>query len=367
MIPIDIRARIDASGLSSETVQTLQSQLREDADLLHRNLITEPLAIPVAHDYEDVCRLTNLNQLRSLGQQAIHEGRLAILCLNGGMATRFGGAVKGAVCVDDGCSFLGLKIRDAQRVNPAGQPPIVVLMNSEATASETRRHLAQNDHFGYPPHRLRTFEQCTSIRFTPEGDIFRDDTGAPSFYGPGHGDALYGFQASGLLPTLREAGVTTILVSNVDNALATIDPLLLGYHLNGGQRVSIELVDRWPNDRGGAPYWLEDRLQLVEAFRLPPTANAQSPVFNTNTFWIDLTVFEEPPRLTWFPVSKEVEDRPVIQFERLLGEVSSFVPSSFIRVPRDGSSSRFIPVKTPSDLHKNRTAVMRAWARVDPS
>jgi UTP--glucose-1-phosphate uridylyltransferase len=363
MIPTDIRERIESSGLSSATVLQLQNRLRDGTDILQTNLITDPVRVPLKSDYDNATALADPHWLRAVGQRGIEEGRLAILLLNGGMATRFGGVVKGAVDVDDARSFLGLKLLDAMRVSTSEQAPFVVLMNSAATADATRTHLEKNQYFGYPSHRVLAFEQCASIRFTPQGEIFRDGSGQPSFYGPGHGDALYGLKASNLLTTLRDSGVTTVLVSNVDNALATIDPLLFGYHLHGGQRVSIELVDQQPHDRGGAPYWLRDRLQLVEAFRLPPDSAHDGGVFNTNTFWIDLSVFEAPPALTWFSVPKEVNGKPVIQFERLLGEVSSFESSAFIRVPREGESSRFIPVKTPSDLAENRSAVIEAWMR----
>src|SRR5262249_24123452 len=65
---------------------------------------------------------------------------VAVAILNGGMATRFGGAVKGLVEAVDGVSFLDWKLRDAEH---AGLP--VVLMNSFATDEETREHLGDRD------------------------------------------------------------------------------------------------------------------------------------------------------------------------------------------------------------------------------
>ena len=67
--------------------------------------------------------------------------------LNGGMATRFGGVVKGVVDVIDGRSFLELKLAQARRSGPL---PFVI-MNSFATDDATKEHLVENDYFGLDP------------------------------------------------------------------------------------------------------------------------------------------------------------------------------------------------------------------------
>ena len=61
-------------------------------------------------------------------------------------------------------------------------------------------------------------------------------------------------------------------------------------------------------------------------------------------------VFTKPYNLTWFRADKKVEGQPVVQFERLVGEVTSLVDATYLKVPRTGSASRFLPVKTPENL-----------------
>ena len=39
-----------------------------------------------------------------------------------------------------------------------------------------------------------------------------------------------------------------------------------------------------------------------------------------------------------------------MQIEHLIGELTAHLPTSFLRVPRHGSDTRFLPVKTPEDL-----------------
>ena len=56
--------------------------------------------------------------------------------------------------------------------------------------------------------------------------------------------------------------------------------------------------------------------------------------------------------LSWFMVRKKVDGRPAIQFERLVGQISAFVPTHYLEVPREGVDGRFLPIKDPSDLER---------------
>jgi UTP--glucose-1-phosphate uridylyltransferase len=151
-------------------------------------------------------------------------------------------------------------------------------------------------------------------------------------------------------------------MSNVDNAAATLRLDLLGWHRSRAEWVTVEVVPKRTGDRGGIPLRVDDHLQVVEAFRVPETFDQDRvPVFNTNTFWIDVDALDAPPELTWFTVRKQVGDRTAVQFERLVGELTAFVPTAFVAVPREGPDGRFVPVKTPADLTAGRSALLAAW------
>ena len=42
------------------------------------------------------------------------------------------------------------------------------------------------------------------------------------------------------------------------------------------------------------------------------------------------------------------------QFERLVNEVTSFLPSRYVLVPRSGAAARFLPVKDHEELAQRR-------------
>ena len=116
-------------------------------------------------------------------------------------------------------------------------------------------------------------------------------------------------------------------------------------------------------DAGGAPARVDGALQVVESFRFPVDFDQQRVgVFNTNTFWFQLDAFDQEHPLSWFLVRKKVGGADVVQFERLIGEITAFVPSAFLRVPRQGPRTRFEAIKTPEDLERAGAGLMSAWS-----
>jgi UTP--glucose-1-phosphate uridylyltransferase len=57
-------------------------------------------------------------------------------------------------------------------------------------------------------------------------------------------------------------------------------------------------------------------------------------------------------------VNKEVEGKKVIQFERLVGELTAFLPCNAIAVSREGEDGRFMPVKDPPELETRKAAIV---------
>ncbi|MEO0813608.1 MAG: UTP--glucose-1-phosphate uridylyltransferase, partial [Myxococcota bacterium] len=236
--------------------------------------------------------------------------------------------------------------------SPGNTP--VFLMNSFATDSDTRAHVAEMG-IDVPLHYVH---QNISLRLRPDGEIYRDSKGAPSFYAPGHGDVFPALQRSAEFREWAKAGGKAVMVSNVDNLAATLDPLVVGAYLECGKRCMVEVAPKWDGDAGGAPAEVNGRVEIVEGFRFPPDFDQDSiPVFNTNTMWFDASVFLEDAPLQWYRADKKVGGDPVVQFERLMGERTSSLDSAYLEVPRDGAQGRFMPVKAPADLDTLRPEI----------
>ena len=304
---------------------------------------------PIPAGPEDVAALDELSgreELAELGRQAIERGEVAVAVLNGGMATRFGGEVKGVVPAIGGRSFLEIKLAQARRL---ARVPFLV-MNSFATHRATLDFLRERGLEG----SAHAFLQSVSLRLTPEGGLFRDGTGGLSLYAPGHGDFPSALRRSGLLDRLERDGVRILTLSNVDNLGAELDPLLVGHHLESGRPITCEVAPAIPGDVGGTPARIGGKagpLQIVEGFRFPPGFDfGRLHFLATNSFCFSLAALRDEHPLSWFYVEKTVDGRPAVQIERLVNELSAFVPTSYLAVPRGGAQGRFFPVKTRADL-----------------
>ncbi|MEO8548585.1 MAG: UTP--glucose-1-phosphate uridylyltransferase, partial [Kofleriaceae bacterium] len=200
---------------------------------------------------------------------------------------------------------------------------------------------------------VECFPQLVSLRLTPAGELHREDK-KPSPYATGHGDLPFALRASGVLDAFRARGGKLLYMSNVDNVAATLDPAVIGAHLASGAKVTAEVVRKAPGDRGGAPARVDGRPQIIEAFRFPPTFDQDSlPLFNTNSFVFEADAIDRDFELTFFRVEKKLESATVIQFERLVGQLTAFLPSHFLEVPR----ARFLPVKDPEELAARRPEI----------
>jgi UTP--glucose-1-phosphate uridylyltransferase len=352
-------ALLERFGFDRVTFDTLRTKLRSGEAGDEQNRVRGVVEAPAREEIHALPPLGSpaRKALQARGEDAIRAGRVAAVVLAGGMATRFGGVVKAAVEVARGKTFLDLKLAEirASATRAGGSVP-VHLMTSFATDAEIAR-LAQAATSSAAP--VSSFSQFISLRLNPDGSLFRDARGEVSPYAPGHGDLSFALRRSGTLAALREKGVTQIYMSNVDNLAATLDPAIIGAHLESGKAISVEAADKAKGDKGGAPARVDGVLQIVEGFRFPKAFNQDAiPVFNTNSFVMDAAAIDRDFDLSWFYVTKEVEGHKVVQFERLVGELTAFLPVNVLGVSREGPDGRFMPVKDPPELEARRAAIV---------
>jgi UTP--glucose-1-phosphate uridylyltransferase len=355
-IPPADRAVLEEGGFDEQVLRGWAS------DLLHRgpdaNRVTGEVRLPRGGDVPELPPPDSDEgrRLAVAGRGAIERGELAVVVLAGGMATRMGGVVKALVDAVSGTTFLEARIAEREHwERVAGRPFPMWLMTSHATDGPIRQALGDR----LDGERVAVFRQSASPRLTPEGRLFREADGRPSLHATGHGDLQDALRRSGLLERFVAGGGRYLWIANLDNLGAAVDPLVLGWHLDHSAPLTVEVVDKEPGDRGGIPVRLDGRLVVLENFRLPRGFDEDGvPVFNTNTFLVDaerLVDLDMP--WTWFRVEKTVDGRPAIQFERLVGELTSSLDSRFVKVPRTGLASRFLPAKDWQELKRHQEQI----------
>lgn len=345
-----VRAELEASAFDVERFCALATRLRAGVGSEANRVkgVVEPLPPEELHDLPAPGSVEG-ERLALAGLRALRSGQCAMVLLAGGMATRMGGVVKALVEACDGQTFLDLRLAEVNALErKTGTRPPLWLMTSSATDEAIREslgHLLNHD-------SVATFRQLCFPRITADGGLFHDESGEPSLYAPGHGDVPDCLRASGLLERFVRNGGKTVMVANIDNLGATLDPLVIGWHMERGTQVTCEVVEKVGADRGGIPVLLDSRPTVLEEFRLPTDFDASTVrVFNSNTLHFDAAALENLDfEWTYFVVEKSVGGSKAVQLERLVGEVTSHLDTRFLLVPRAGAAARFLPVKDRAEL-----------------
>jgi len=319
---------------------------------------TEAVVLPAPVDLVDLPPSGSPEHARlsALGRRALEEGRCALIVLAGGMGTRMGGVVKALAEAVPGRSFLDLRLAEqASWTERVGKTPPLWLMTSHGTDAAINEALGERR----DGKSVATFPQSVSLRWTPDAQIFLGNDGQPSLYAAGHGDLPDALAQSGLLADFVADDGRYVMVCNIDNLGGGLDPLLIGMHLDGAAQVSCEVVDKLAGDRGGIPVRIGPRTVIQEEFLLPASFDPEKVrVFNSNTMAFDAdALLELHFPWSYFEVHKQVEGREVVQFERFIHETTFQLDTRYLRVPRDGSASRFLPVKDQAELVTRRPAI----------
>lgn len=355
-LPEDVRQRLTRHGFDKARLLRLGERLARGED--DSGVVSGKIEAPYAGDVVELpaAGTPDYARFEALGSEALQKGEVALVVLAGGMATRMGGVVKALVEALPGKTFLELRLAEIAALKQKfGVAPPLWLMTSDATDAGIREALGGK----LDGEHIACFVQGLSLRLTPEGALFLDDQGKPSEHAPGHGDLPDALKASGLLERFVARGGKTLLLTNLDNLGGTLDPVLIGFHLAHGKPVTSEVVDKLEEDRGGIPVRVDGKLRVLEEFRIPPGFDPNSVrVFNTNTFHLNAAAILGL-EMDWrfFTVKKKVQGKPVVQFERIVNEITDVLDTVYLRMPRTDAAARFLPVKDPEELERRRPEI----------
>jgi UTP--glucose-1-phosphate uridylyltransferase len=354
-----------------------EASIRQFSFALERVLSGAETMIPSA-ELEPAPDVPLLETLPDVDATAVLE-RLAVIKLNGGLATSMGlQQPKSLLEARDGRTFLEIIVGQtlALRHRHGVRLPLI-LMNSRATRKPTLAALERHPELR-TPELPEDFLQSMVPKLDAESMLPARWPAAPEleWCPPGHGDVYASLLGSGMLDALREQGFRYVMISNSDNLGAIVDARIAGHIVREGIPFLMEVVRGTAADRKGGHIArrLSDGQLVLRETAQTPEEDAESfrdykkwRYYNTNSLWIDLEAiaarFADGGRLE-LPViinRKTVDPRdksstPVLQLESAMGAaIGSFPGASLLQVPR----TRFVPVKTNDDLLLLRSDVFR--------
>ncbi len=293
------------------------------------------------------------------GADLLARGKVATIVMAGGMATRMAGVVKALMPLESNVNFLDARLAvERGRLGGANLRTPLWLMTSLATHEALEQFVNNTDH----QDTIRLFRQDMGVRFTPDGNVWLDGSGGASICAAGHGCLLDAVRRSGIGADFLAQGGEYVFIVNIDNIAATLDETIVGWLASQPSAPGlVEVCDRLPTDRGGVVLHNKSTGfdEIVEEFRLPSGfVGSDASIFNTNTFLVRADILQNAKVTeTWLEVEKKVDGRAAIQFERLIQELTQAVAMRYLRVPRSGPQTRFLPIKDTSDLATKATEI----------
>lgn len=299
--------------------------------------------LPITTRIEDACpgdvfdaRDASDTEVTQLGQEALAHGAVAVVSLAGGAGSRWthgAGVVKALspFCKFDGTyrSFLDVHLAKTRRSSHlAGMDALHVVTTSYLTHAPIEKAASADANLVLSPGRSigwRFIPMARDLRFaweemsqqildeqkqkvressraaliqwaeqSGEASDYTDNIPLQCIHPTGHWYEVSNMLRNGVLNQLchRRPQLKYLLVHNIDTVGVNLDPYLLGLHISHSTAITVEVISRQVEDRGGGLARVNGQLRLIEGFALPSERDeATLSFYNSNTFWIDIDQF----------------------------------------------------------------------------
>ena len=357
-------------------------------------------------DRTDLGASTDENaRLRQAGMEALSAGRAAIVTLAAGAGSRWthgAGVVKALhpFCKLGGRhrTFVEVHLAKSRRIGRlCGTSLPHVITTSFMTHEPIRQFLEGQGEYGYSgplilsPGRavgLRLVPMARDLRFaweempqqlldeqaqkvldslhaaligwakqTGEGSDYVDNLPLQCLHPVGHWYEIPNMFRNGVLARLLRdrPQLEYLLLHNIDTVGVDADPVMLGDHITSGAAMSVEVITRRVEDRGGGLARLDGHLRLLEGMALPREEDEfRLSYYNSASMWISISRLLEvfglrredledsakvaqavravSARMPTYITLKDVKKRwghgqedifPVAQFEKLWGDMTA--------------------------------------------
>lgn len=190
-------------------------------------------------DYIDKSSLTEeeLNKYNTLGENAIKQGKYAVVTMAGGQGTRLGhNGPKGTfkLSLEKEKSIFEILIDSLKQCNE--KYGVIIpwyIMTSRENNEQTINFFEENNYFGYNKDAITFFKQGELPMCSEDGKLLLDETGLIKEAADGHGGIFESMRRNGIIFDMEARGIEWAFIGPVDNILVKmVDLTLLGVVLD---------------------------------------------------------------------------------------------------------------------------------------
>jgi hypothetical protein len=398
------------NGFDPVQHERIREDLRAGRIGLAQNRLSASMVIEDARPGDVLPVYSRDSGCEKAGFRALAEGRVAVVTLAAGAGSRWtqgAGTVKAlhpfAKLAGRHRSFIETHLAKSRAVSRAcGMSVPHIFTTSHLTHSATEEFLKDNHSFGYEgsvilsPGRsigLRMVPMARDLRFafeemphqrldpqkekmrlslhkalvewvlsSGEASDYTDNIPTQCLHPVGHWYELANLLLNGTLKTLlaERPQLEHLLLHNIDTLGANLDASVLGRHIEGGRTISVEVIRRRLEDRGGGLARVGGQLRLVEGLALAREEDEfKLSFYNTASYWLRIDPLLElfgldraslgdadkvaqgvralAAKMPTYVTLKDVKKRwgngqedimPVTQFEKLWGDMTSLTDAS---------------------------------------
>jgi hypothetical protein len=328
---------LNENGFDAVEHEQIRTGLRNGSLGLSQNRlpITTKIEDSYPHDVFDARGAAD-PALTRLGQNALKEGAVAIVSLAGGAGSRWTHGAGVVKALNPFYKFEGkyrsfldvhlAKTRRSSRIAGIDVPHVVttsylthapiqravshepgVLLSTGRSIGLRFIPMARDLRFAWEEmsqqildeqkQKVRESSRAALIQWAQqagEASDYTDNIPLQCLHPTGHWYEISNMLRNGVLRQLcqHRPQLKYLLVHNIDTVGVNLDPYLLGFHITKNAAITVEVISRQVEDRGGGLARVNGHLQLIEGFALPSERDeAALSFYNSNTFWIDIDRF----------------------------------------------------------------------------
>ena len=203
---------------------------------------------PLSHINKQNLDENTLNYYKSLGENAIKNGELAIITLAGGQGTRLGhNGPKGTFEIDLAYKkkslfeILNDGLKKAKELYNVTIPWYI--MTSEANDTATKKFFEENNYFGYPKDYVHFFIQDKLPVLDISGKLLLAELYLVLEASNGNGNVYESMRKYGIIDELKKNNIKWIFIGGIDNILLKmVDPIFLGATIASNMQIASKTI-----------------------------------------------------------------------------------------------------------------------------